>query len=278
MSTTQENTQAQLAPMKIKRKYKCKLCNSITLNPRRHLRHLVDAHDQKIKCVECPFCEYACQYRQKLNRHLRLVHKMTPIEAKSIANGATGFTNNASSASTMQQVDYQNQIELHGRQSSAHSLAINQENQLQHHPHNIYQPCHQSLDNTFNPIWNYQQYYQQQHSYYNQFNPFNHFNQDQAQMPFYQHNNFYYHQQYQQERNNQQQYYQLQQQQHAQQTLQYLIQTLIVGSSVGRNRCLAAPSVFMAPSPGVDVSPIGPNEPVDLTLASNGRVNSKETT
>lgn len=63
-----------LPPTKIKRQYKCNICPHSTVNPRIHLRHLNDIHDQKVKIVECPFCVYACQYKQKLNRHLRLVH------------------------------------------------------------------------------------------------------------------------------------------------------------------------------------------------------------
>lgn len=63
-----------LPPTKIKRQYKCLICGHSTVNPRIHLRHLNEVHDQKLKIVECPYCVYACQYKQKLNRHLRLVH------------------------------------------------------------------------------------------------------------------------------------------------------------------------------------------------------------
>lgn len=64
----------ELPPTRIKRKYKCASCDHNTVNPRVHLKHRIDAHGHKLKIVECPLCVYACQYRQKLNRHLRLVH------------------------------------------------------------------------------------------------------------------------------------------------------------------------------------------------------------
>lgn len=67
-----------LPPTKIKRTYKCKICEHKTVNPREHLNHLKENHDQNIKIVECPLCLYACQYRQKLNRHLKLVHRCLP--------------------------------------------------------------------------------------------------------------------------------------------------------------------------------------------------------
>lgn len=67
-----------LPPTKIKRTYKCKTCEHKTVNPREHLNHLKENHDQNIKIVECPLCLYACQYRQKLNRHLKLVHRCLP--------------------------------------------------------------------------------------------------------------------------------------------------------------------------------------------------------
>lgn len=67
-----------LPPTKIKRQYKCSICDHLTVNPRVHLRHRIDAHGHKVKIVECPMCVYACQYRQKLNRHLRLVHHIYP--------------------------------------------------------------------------------------------------------------------------------------------------------------------------------------------------------
>lgn len=67
-----------LPPTKIKRTYKCKNCDHSTVNPREHLNHLKGEHDQNVKIVECPLCLYACQYRQKLNRHLKLVHRCSP--------------------------------------------------------------------------------------------------------------------------------------------------------------------------------------------------------
>lgn len=71
-----------LPPTRIKRKYKCANCEHTTINPRLHLRHRIQVHGQKLKIVECPLCVYACQYRQKLNRHLKLVHHyLSPNQA-----------------------------------------------------------------------------------------------------------------------------------------------------------------------------------------------------
>lgn len=66
-----------LPATKIKRTYKCKQCLNETKNPREHLNHRIQVHREKIKIVECPLCVYACQYRQKLKRHLDLVHHTT---------------------------------------------------------------------------------------------------------------------------------------------------------------------------------------------------------
>jgi len=75
-SITQD--QDQLAPTKIRRQYNCNQgdCDFKTVNPREFLYHRRDVHDQKVKIVECPFCVYACQYLQKLQRHMLLVHKL----------------------------------------------------------------------------------------------------------------------------------------------------------------------------------------------------------
>lgn len=79
MITNDKIVEVELPPTKINRKYACKICPSITNNPRIHLRHLRDVHGQKVKIVECPLCIYACQYRQKLNRHLNLIHRRPPL-------------------------------------------------------------------------------------------------------------------------------------------------------------------------------------------------------
>lgn len=75
-----------LPPTKIKRQYKCAMCPHITVNPRIHLRHRQQVHNDKIRIVECPLCVYACQYRQKLNRHLKLVHHRMPNQLRKISS------------------------------------------------------------------------------------------------------------------------------------------------------------------------------------------------
>lgn len=75
-----------LPPTKIKRQYKCTSCDHTTINPRQHLRHRIDVHGHKLRIVECPLCVYACQYRQKLNRHLRLVHHCLPNQVQARLN------------------------------------------------------------------------------------------------------------------------------------------------------------------------------------------------
>lgn len=78
--------QPQLPPTKIKRQYKCTGCDHTTINPRQHLRHRIDVHGHKLRIVECPLCVYACQYRQKLNRHLKLVHHCLPNQVQARIN------------------------------------------------------------------------------------------------------------------------------------------------------------------------------------------------
>ncbi|RWS11843.1 zinc finger protein Xfin-like protein [Dinothrombium tinctorium] len=65
-----------LAPTRIRRQYTCNDCGIRTVNPREFLYHRRDMHNQKVKIVECPYCVYACQYFQKLQRHILLVHKL----------------------------------------------------------------------------------------------------------------------------------------------------------------------------------------------------------
>lgn len=66
----------ELAPTRIRRQYTCSDCDFRTVNPREFLYHRRDVHNQKVKIVECPYCVYACQYFQKLQRHMLLVHKL----------------------------------------------------------------------------------------------------------------------------------------------------------------------------------------------------------
>ena len=70
------NSNTSLAPTKIRRQYSCSDCGFRTVNPREFLHHRRDVHNQKVKIVECPYCVYACQYFQKLQRHILLVHKL----------------------------------------------------------------------------------------------------------------------------------------------------------------------------------------------------------
>lgn len=81
MDNTQNMDQpdeSHLPPTKVKRKYICKQCNFLTFNPREHLRHRRDVHHEKVRIVPCFQCQYACQFRQKLNRHLNLMHYKIP--------------------------------------------------------------------------------------------------------------------------------------------------------------------------------------------------------
>lgn len=65
-----------LPATRIRRQYTCNECSFRTVNPREFLYHRRDSHGHRIKIVECPYCVYACQYVQKLQRHLFLVHKL----------------------------------------------------------------------------------------------------------------------------------------------------------------------------------------------------------
>lgn len=68
-----------LPATRIRRQYNCTDCGFRTVNPREFLYHRRDRHGYKIKIVECPYCVYACQYVQKLQRHLLLVHKLSTV-------------------------------------------------------------------------------------------------------------------------------------------------------------------------------------------------------
>ena len=75
--------ESRLPPTKVKRKYVCKKCDFTTINPREHLRHRRDAHGEKVRIVPCDLCQYACQFRQKLTRHLNLMHLKDPSKRAS---------------------------------------------------------------------------------------------------------------------------------------------------------------------------------------------------
>ena len=99
-----------LPPTKIRRQYKCSTCGHQTYNPRQHLRHRARVHKDRIRIVECPLCVYACQYRQKLNRHLKLVHNRLPDQlargpSVSLYNYQPGQTMNLYSDPEDQPVD-----------------------------------------------------------------------------------------------------------------------------------------------------------------------------
>lgn len=68
-----------LGPTRIRRQYNCESCSFRTINPREFLYHRRDFHGAKVKIVECPYCVYACQYFQKLQRHILLVHKLETV-------------------------------------------------------------------------------------------------------------------------------------------------------------------------------------------------------
>uniref|UniRef100_A0A6G1SKF3 C2H2-type domain-containing protein n=1 Tax=Aceria tosichella TaxID=561515 RepID=A0A6G1SKF3_9ACAR len=79
--------ESHLPPTKVKRKYVCKNCSFMTYNPREHLRHRRDVHNEKVRIVPCFQCQYACQFRQKLNRHLNLMHHKNPNKRASKCEG-----------------------------------------------------------------------------------------------------------------------------------------------------------------------------------------------
>lgn len=76
VSDSGDGHDGMLAPTRIRRHYTCGECNLKTTNPREFLYHRKDYHHEKVKIVECPHCQYACQYSQKLQRHVLLVHKI----------------------------------------------------------------------------------------------------------------------------------------------------------------------------------------------------------
>ena len=82
------NNDQELAPTKIRRQYTCTDCDFRTVNPREFLYHRRDVHNQKVKIVECPYCVYACQYFQKLQRHMLLVHKLETTITPPIENSS----------------------------------------------------------------------------------------------------------------------------------------------------------------------------------------------
>lgn len=93
-------TFGDLAPTRVRRQYSCEQCNFRTVNPREFLYHRRDDHQAKVKIVECPYCVYACQYFQKLQRHILLVHKMetctVPPKTDAVNQGASSSKPNTS--------------------------------------------------------------------------------------------------------------------------------------------------------------------------------------
>lgn len=81
-----------LGPTRIRRQYNCESCSFRTINPREFLYHRRDTHGAKVKIVECPYCVYACQYFQKLQRHILLVHKLETVTTPPTANSSSSVS------------------------------------------------------------------------------------------------------------------------------------------------------------------------------------------
>ncbi|XP_015604999.1 uncharacterized protein LOC107272394 isoform X7 [Cephus cinctus] len=64
-------------PEDSERNYECKTCNPPKglSNLKAYLAHLKNEHKQKVKCYECPHCEFVCQHVKKLQRHFRVAHE-----------------------------------------------------------------------------------------------------------------------------------------------------------------------------------------------------------
>lgn len=84
----------ELAPTKIKRLYKCghEPCTFSTVNPREFLYHRREVHGEKLKIAECPKCQYACQYTQKLQRHILLMHDQVRPPRTAVKRSAQAAT------------------------------------------------------------------------------------------------------------------------------------------------------------------------------------------
>lgn len=101
--SSHNNNHKDLPATRIRRQYNCNDCGFRTVNPREFLYHRRDRHGYKIKIVECPYCVYACQYVQKLQRHLLLVHKLsTVMSASGESGGGNSTAENKKKKSTFQ--------------------------------------------------------------------------------------------------------------------------------------------------------------------------------
>ncbi|KPM10295.1 hypothetical protein QR98_0088480 [Sarcoptes scabiei] len=97
-----------LPATRIRRQYNCNDCGFRTINPREFLYHRRDLHGYKVKIVECPYCVYACQYVQKLQRHLLLVHKLNLMHT--IADGQFSGASDSMLESNQQQEFLQQEL------------------------------------------------------------------------------------------------------------------------------------------------------------------------
>ncbi|UXI19139.1 Synaptosomal-associated protein 29 [Sarcoptes scabiei] len=97
-----------LPATRIRRQYNCNDCGFRTINPREFLYHRRDLHGYKVKIVECPYCVYACQYVQKLQRHLLLVHKLNLMHT--IADGQFSGASDSMLDSNQQQEFLQQEL------------------------------------------------------------------------------------------------------------------------------------------------------------------------
>lgn len=81
---------------------KPKVCASIIILP---IQDLIVSLVHLVKIVECPYCVYACQYFQKLQRHILLVHKLETNTKKPRESG----TNPTQRSKSLLQKTLQNQ-------------------------------------------------------------------------------------------------------------------------------------------------------------------------
>ncbi|XP_046606517.1 zinc finger protein Xfin-like isoform X2 [Neodiprion virginianus] len=57
--------------------YECTTCRTVKKFPslKSYLHHLKKEHKQRVRCYECPHCDFVCQHAKKLQRHFRVAHE-----------------------------------------------------------------------------------------------------------------------------------------------------------------------------------------------------------
>ncbi|XP_013779700.1 uncharacterized protein LOC106464137 [Limulus polyphemus] len=147
--------------LRVRRVYRCRQCDLVTINPRKFLYHRQEVHMERITVYECPYCLYASKNFQKLQRHCGMVHKKMLVKntdstqikqnpqnerkaVKSIQNSCQKLLNSrslTSSSKTIKDNDMGSPLERNKNKASSTKCTDAKTNSTENHKKENLQKC-----------------------------------------------------------------------------------------------------------------------------------------